>query len=182
MNLRMKVIFSAVLTTITISTVACNILAQPTQTQTAKETTSYNVTAAPTIFAKHPQTIPSVKLNWAYANQQLLKIDITLTGLDANANIEELICDPFLVTKEPIQYSPPGRDVKHLSDQPGNALELTYEYNLNPSIQYKSLDIDMDVTIGPCANSLNFQESNVTPSVIPDLIGNYHFSFQVPVQ
>jgi len=171
-----------VITIIAINTAACSPLAQPTQDQITPGLTTYNITAVPTIFAKPPQTAPSVKLNWASANRQVLKIDLTVTGLDPKVNVSDLVCDPYLLTKPAIQYdSSPGRDVKPLTDQPGNPLELTYQYSLHPN-EYKSIDIEMDVTIGPCADYLNFQETNVTPSAIPDLLGNYHFSFRVPVQ
>ena len=178
----MKIPLAVILTIIIIGMVACTTKPPPVETQTPNGVTAYNVTAAPTSFAKSTQTIPTVKLNWAYADSQALKIDITVTGLDANANVEDFICDPYLVTKESIQHTSPGREeVKHLMDQPGHPWEITYGYSLNPPIQYKSIDIVMDVTLGPCANSLNYPESNVTPTIVP-LIGNYRFTFQVPVQ
>ena len=162
---------------------ACVAATPPVEMQNPKGVITYNATAIPTIFAKSMQTVPTVKLNWAYADPQLLKINITVTGLDANVNVEDFICDPYIVTKEAIQYSSPGReDVKHLTDQPGSPLEITYMYGLKAPIQYKTLDIDMVVTLGPCADYLNFQETNVTPTAIPDLIGNYNFNFQVPVR
>ena len=72
--------------------------------------------------------------------------------------------------------------MKILGDQPDSPVEITYEYSFKP-IQYKSLHIDMIVTLGPCNKYWNFQELNVTPTgSLPPLIASYHFTFEVPVQ
>lgn len=164
-------------------TTACVAAIRPVETQDPKSPTTYNVTAIPTIFAKSMEAVPTVKLNWAYADSQILKIDITITGLDANAKIEDFVCDPYIVTKELVELSRPGReDVRYLADQPGSPREITYVYGLNSPILSETLDITMNVTLGPCADYLNFQETNVTPTVIPNLIGNYNFNFQLPVR
>jgi hypothetical protein len=169
--------------TIVLNLMACKPALQPVQTPIPKGSTVYNTIATPTVFAKPPQTIPSVKLNWVYADPKLFKFDMTITGLDSNANIDDLVCNPYMNIKEPISYGSGGeRDVNRLTGQQGNPVELTYIYVLDPPIQYKSLDVDMLVTLGPCAEYLNAQESNVTPTFIPPLIANYHFVFQVPVQ
>ena len=155
-----------------------------------QQLTTFNQTAIPTVFDKSRQVVPTVVLNWAQANSQLLRIDITVVGLDINSNIDNVICDPYIVPKEPIGQSinslVPGtsswREAKIFGEQPGAPVELTYEYSFNP-FKYKSLHVDMIVTLGPCNKYLNFNESNVTPSgPVPPLIANYHFTFQVPVQ
>src|SRR5262245_22723935 len=156
MKLQMKIILLVILVILTTSILSCSTKVQLIETPTPNAITSYGITAAPTILAKSLQTMPEVKLNWAYADPQHLKINITVIGLDATANVEDFICDPYIATKESIQHSLPAReDVKHTANQPGNPWEITYGYSLNPPIQYKSLDIVMDVTLGPCSNSLN---------------------------
>jgi hypothetical protein len=67
------------------------------------------------------------------------------------------------------------------SGQAGDSAEAIYEYEMNAK-GYESLMIELDLTIGPCADSLNFQETNVTPPAPVALIGNYHLKFNVPVQ
>jgi hypothetical protein len=173
---------SLIILVLSLNLPACVSTTSHGEIQRLKGATTYNVTAVPTIFAKSIQPAPSVKLNWAYADSHTLKMDVTVTGFDPNVNIDDLVCDPYMNTKQPIQFDSMTRNVKRFTSQQGNPIELTYEYNLNPPMPYKSLDMEVDLTLGPCANSVNFQESNVTPSVIPDLIGNYHLNFQIPVQ
>jgi hypothetical protein len=161
----------------------------PQTSESTPPVTTFNQTAIPTVFDTSQKVVPTVNLNWAQANSQLLRIDITILGLDINSNLDNVVCDPNIVTKEPIgQFISlvPGtssyREMKILGDQPDSPVEITYEYSFK-SIQYKSLHIDMIVTLGPCNKYWNFQESNVTPTgSLPALIASYHFAFQVPVQ
>ncbi len=183
MNLQVKIPWLSIFI-IMLATVSCGKRPSSVATQVLGNVTTYNITSIPTVFAKPPQTIPSVKLNWAYADPRLFKFNITITGLGSNASIDDLVCNPYITMKEPVQYDTnEQREVKRLTDQPGSPLELTYSYALVSPIQYKSLDVDVLLTLGPCAPYLNFQENNVTPTApIPPLIANYHFVFQVPVQ
>jgi len=143
----------------------------------------YNQTAIPTIFA--PTQYPStVTLNWAYANPNLLRLNLTISGLELVANVDDLenvICNPYINPDEPVSLTLNYREAQ-IPSVIGEPIELTYEYNMDAS-KYESLMFNLDLTIGSCANYLNFQETNVTPSSpLPDLIANYHLSFQVPVQ
>ncbi len=158
-------------------------MANPQLPGAARQLTTIDQTAVPTVLDKSRSVVPVVKLNWAYANSKLLSIDITITGLDGNVNLDDVVCDPYLVTEPPIQYGDSlTRDVKRFADQPGNPVELTYQYSLS-SVNARSLDIDMILTLGPCARYLQFQESNVTPAApLPPLIAAYHFTFRVPVE
>ena len=74
----------------------------PQASEGAQQVTTFNETAIPTVFDKSRQVVPTVNLNWVQANSQLLRIDITIVGLDINSNLDNVVCDPYIVTKEPI--------------------------------------------------------------------------------
>jgi len=141
--------------------------------------TFYDQTAVPTLFVESSQA-PTVKLDWAYANQKLLKFVISIHGMGINKNPSDWICDPYIRIIGPIQPRLSGGGITPIYDTSGESVQATYEYEINAD-NYESLTVDLDLTIGPCADYLNFQESNVTPTFIP-LIANYHLSFQVPIQ
>ena len=82
---------------------------------------------------------------------------------------------------KPVARRLTGYEIVPIHDVSGEAIQIIYEYETD-SGNYDSLTVDMDLTIGPCTDYWNAQESNVIPSVIPELVGNYHFSFQVPVK
>lgn len=143
---------------------------------------AYNQTALPTVFApmKHP---PVVTLNWARTNSNQLKLNFKIAGLESvvtENDVEDTICNPYIITDPAVSLTFRHRDAQ-ISGKSGGPIEITYEYDMNAN-SHKSLELNLDLTIGPCADYLNAQESNVTPSVIPPLIGNYHLRFQVPVQ
>ncbi len=147
-----------------------------------RQASAYNQIALPTIFAPttHP---PVVTLDWAQASSNHLKLNFKITGLEAVVNgddLENTVCNPYIITNPAVSLIFSQRDAQ-ISGKRDAPIEITYEYEMNPG-SHKSLDIDLDLTIGPCADYLNAQESNVTPSVIPPLIGNYHLNFKVPVQ
>jgi hypothetical protein len=139
----------------------------------------YNQTAMPTIFAPTPH--PSVvTLNWAYANPNLLRINLTISGLELVANaddLENLICTPYIDPDEPVSLTLNYREAQ-IPNQRGDPIEITYEYGMDAG-GYESLAFSLDLTIGPCGP--HFDESNVTPYPT-DLIANYHLTFSVPVE
>jgi hypothetical protein len=143
----------------------------------------FEQTAMPTIFAPTPHP-PTVTLHWARANPELLRLNLTISGLELVANVDDLenvVCDPYLNPDEPVSLTFHYREAK-IPDFRGDPIELIYEYEMDAS-EYESLSFNMDLTIGPCANYLNFQETNVkSSSPLPDLIANYHLSFSVPVE
>lgn len=154
----------------------------PPLQEIANQNNLYNQTAIPTIFAP-TRYHPNVTLNWAYADPDLLRLNLTISGLElvANAdNLENLVCNPYINFDEPVSASLNYREAQ-IPSVIGDPIEITYEYEMDAS-KYETLTINLDLTIGPCADYLNFQETNVTSSILPDLIGNYHLSFQVPVQ
>jgi len=150
--------------------------------EVASQNNLYNQTAIPTIFAP-TQNPPTVTLNWAYADPDLLRLNLTISGLELVANadeLENLVCNPYINPDEPVSVSLNYREAQ-IPSVLGDPIEITYEYEMDAS-KHESLMINLDLLIGPCADYLNFQETNITPSPLPDLIGNYHLSFQVPVQ
>jgi hypothetical protein len=80
-----------------------------------------------------------------------------------------------------IQYQLHTRDLGPVYDAAGEFIRATYEYEVNAG-DYDSLEVNLDLTIGPCGEHFNFQENNITPLAITNLIGNYHLSFRVPVK
>ncbi|HEX5837070.1 MAG TPA: hypothetical protein VFY26_04510, partial [Anaerolineales bacterium] len=113
-----------------------------------------------------------------------LRLNLTISGLELVANADDLenfVCNPYINPAEPVSLTLNYREAE-IPSQIGEPIVITYEYNMDAS-QYKTLTFDLDLTIGPCADSLNFQESNITPTLpLPDLIANYHLNFRVPVQ
>ena len=148
--------------------------------ESPKNITTYHRTAIPTIFIKETQ-VPTVEMDWAYANEDLLKFAIKIRGLEINGNFGEWICDPLVTIDKPIQYQLRSGGFGYIYDTKGEFIRATYEYEVNAG-DFDSLKVDLDLTIGPCGEQYNFQENNVTPSAIPHLIGNYHLSFLVPVR
>ncbi|RJP56045.1 MAG: hypothetical protein C4557_00340 [Anaerolineaceae bacterium] len=143
----------------------------------------YDQTAMPTIFAPTSNP-PVVTLNWAYADTELLRLNLSISGMDLIANVDDLenmVCNPHINPDEPISLTLNYREAQ-IPSASGEPIEITYEYGMDAE-NLESLGLELDLTIGPCADYLNFQETNVTPlSPLPDLIANYHLSFQVPVQ
>jgi hypothetical protein len=155
-------------------------LGRPESSESPKNITTYDRTAIPTIFVKETQ-VPSVELDWAYANQDLLKFAIKIRGLETTDNLGEWICDPYITLDEPIQYQLRSSSLGPVYDASGEFIQAVYEYEVNAA-DYDSLKVDLDLTIGPCGEQFNFQENNITPLAITNLIGNYHLTFQVPVK
>ena len=155
-------------------------LGKPDESENENQITIYDQTAAPTLFVKW-QTVPTVKLDWAYANQNLLKFSLKIYDLGPNIDPADWICNPYITMDKPVPRSLSGYQMRTVYDTSEESLQATYEYEINAG-DYDSLVIDMDITIGPCADYWNAQESNVIPSVIPELVGNYHLSFQVLVK
>lgn len=120
----------------------------------------------------------------AYANPNLLRLNLGISDLERVANpddLENIVCDPYINPDEPVSLTLNYREAQ-IPSQVGEPIEITYEYYIDAT-EYGSLTLNLDLTIGPCANYLNFQETNVTrSSPLPDLLANYHLQFQVPVQ
>jgi hypothetical protein len=156
-------------------------LGKPESSASEKGITIYDQTALPTIFAETSR-VPTVELDWAFASNGLLKFAISVRGLETDLNPSDLICNPHITIDKPVPRRLSGYEMRTVYDTSGESIQATYEYEINAS-GYDLLAIEMDTTIGPCADYLNFQETNVTLSApLPDLIANYHLSFQVPVK
>jgi|GEM_PF-2837492 len=155
-------------------------LGKPESSESPRNITLYDRTAISTIFVKETDA-PAVELEWAYANQDLLKFAIKIRGLETTDNLGEWICDPYMTIDQSIQYQLRTRDLGPVYDAEGEFIRATYEYEVNTG-DYDSLKVDLDLTIGPCGEQFNFQENNITPLAITNLIGNYHLTFQLPVK
>lgn len=160
--------------------------------------TDLDMTAGPTVFAEPPwpprsfdgiaQTLKgiTVTLNWAYADESRMAMQLTLSGLNVPQGVylEDIICRPYITSDEDVSLTLYDGDANILEDRPGKPIELTYVYHLQMDTrQYDYLNFDLDLTIGPCSDYLNFLEVDVDqplPTPIP-LIGNYHLKFRVPV-
>ncbi|MCC6684502.1 MAG: hypothetical protein IT247_05475 [Bacteroidia bacterium] len=139
----------------------------------------YQQTALATIFAptEHP---PVVELTSVQANSTTLTIVLTVSGLELVKNpddFENIICDPYIRTDKPVQLILNYREGE-IPSQVGEPIVITYEYSMD-SKEYKSLNVEMDISIGPCGP--HFQESSVTPYPV-DLIANYKLSFVVSIK
>jgi len=154
-------------------------LGKPESSESPRNITLYDRTAIPTIFVKETRA-PAVELEWAYANQDLLKFAIKIRGLETTGDLGEWICDPYMTIDQSIQYRLRTHDLGPVYDADGEFIRATYEYEINNG-DYDSLNVKLDLTIGPCSDQFNFQENNITPSAVTNLIGNYHLTFQVPI-
>lgn len=158
--------------------------------------TDLNQAAKPTVFAELPappistgevaqtQQGVTVTLNWAYADESRLAMQFTILGLIIPPRVspEDLICKPLLMSDERVSFGLGESLTEVLEDQPEKPVELTYVfYQPLDASQYDHLDLSLDLTIGPCADYWNFQETNIQKPTPPSLIGNYHLAFRVPV-
>jgi hypothetical protein len=160
--------------------------------------TDFERTAEPTIFPTPPWQLGiyngiaqtsngiTVTLNWAYADESRMAIQLTIDGLEVSegVDLEELICKPYITSDEGISRWLYKGGPKILENKPGKPILLTYVYEQAVDThQYKYLNLDLDLTLGPCADYLNFDEVylNKPMPTPPPLIGNYHLRFRVPV-
>ncbi|HEX6270241.1 MAG TPA: hypothetical protein VFZ43_08405 [Anaerolineales bacterium] len=156
-------------------------LGKPLETsESDQQITKYEQTAVPTLFAQW-RPVPTVALAWAHANQSLLKFAIVIQGLEANWYPADWVCNPYITMDPLVPRRLSGYQMGTIYDSSGEAVQAIYEYEIDAG-GYDLLAIEMDIVIGPCADYLNFQQSNMTPENIPELVGNYHLSFQVPVR
>ena len=153
-------------------------------------------TAQPTVFRSVPtylvpgkgasqaQNGITVNLDWAYVDDIRLAMHLTIKGLSipSSSSPSDFICSPQITNRQGLHINPPGITMNESKDEPGNPIEVMYiSYQDIPPRQYDHLDLDLDLTIGPCSPVWNYQETNL-PTVTPvPLIGNYHLSFQAPI-
>ena len=78
-------------------------LGKPPPPDSARTITAYDKTALPTTFAVETQ-VPTVELDWAYANQDRLKIAVKIRGLETNSYPGDWICDPYVAIDKPIPH------------------------------------------------------------------------------
>jgi len=154
-------------------------LGKPVSPMENQQIALYDQTAIPTLFVKWSQ-VPTVKLDWAYADQRLLKFSLNIYNLPANSVPEDWICIPQIKIDNPVPRRLTGYAMTPFYDSTGEAFQAVYEYEIDAR-DCVALAIDMNLVIGPCTNYGNFQETNVTPEVVPELVGVYHLNFQVPV-
>jgi hypothetical protein len=160
--------------------------------------TDFERTAEPTTFPTPPWQLGvytdiaqtsngiTVTLNWAYADESRMAIQLTIDGLEVpeGVDLEELICKPYITSDEGVSRRLYKGGPEILEDKSGKPIILTYVYEQAVDThQYKYLNLDLDLTLGPCADYLNFDEVylNKPMPTPPPLIGNYHLRFQVPV-
>lgn len=155
-------------------------LGKPDSSESDQQISMYNLTAAPTLFVQW-YIVPAIELDWAVASQNLLKFSILIHDLETTIEPADWICNPHITMDPPVPHRLSGYEMGVVYGESGEFIRAIYEYEIDASDR-KSLTIDMDITIGPCADYLNFPESNVTAEVIPELVGNYHLSFQLPVK
>jgi len=162
----------------------------------------YNQTSEPTVFAAVPTQLaqasgPSktqngitVTLNWAYADENRLALQMAVEGfkLPEGAQIGDYICKLYVSNNQGVSIgSIDPADVQVLKDKPGQPIILTYVSTQHiDASRHDHLDLSMDLTIGPCGPRWNYGEVYIpdqktqTPTP-PPLIGNYHFNVTVPV-
>ncbi len=163
---------------------------------------NFNQASAPTVFAAVPTQLvqssgPSsthkgitVTLNWAYADENRLAIQMAVEGLKLpeGALMNEYICKLYVSNDQGVSIgSIDPVDVQVKKDDPGQPILLTYVSNQPiDASRHDHLHLRMDLTIGPCGPRWNFGEVHIpgqetqTPTP-PPLIGNYHFDIVIPV-
>lgn len=157
-------------------------------------------TAVPTVFSQVPTQLRpagvtsetengiTVTLNWAYADELRVAWQLTITGLalPQGSDPGDYICTPYLTTVQGVPLNVESiLDEQTHDDQPGSPRAITYViYKEIDSSKTDHLDIDLDLTIGPCGDWWNFSQASLgpgpTPTPVP-LIGNYHLNFTIPV-
>jgi hypothetical protein len=164
--------------------------------------TNFNQASQPTVFAAVPTQLaqssgPSmtkngitVTLNWAYADENRLAIQMAVVGFKVpeGSLVRDYICKLYVSNNQHISIgSIDANDIQIQKDKPGQPILLTYVSNqhIDASL-HDHLGLSMDLTIGPCGPRWNFGEVSIpdqekqTPTP-PPLIGNYHFDIVIPV-
>jgi hypothetical protein len=163
---------------------------------------NFNQTSQPTVFAAVPTQLaqgsgPSKKengitvtLNWAYADENRLALQMTVEGfkLPAGALLRDFICKLYVSNNQGVSIgSIDPADVEIQKDKPEQPILLTYVSNQPiDASKHEHLDLSMDLTIGACGPRWDYGEVTIpgqetrTPTP-PPLIGNYHFNITVPV-
>jgi hypothetical protein len=152
----------------------------PESSKSEKNISTYGQTAVPTIFVQW-SPVPIIEIDWIDANRNLLKFTIIIHNLETNMNPEEWICGPRLKIEKPVSHRLTRYDMDPVYYASGESVRATYEYEISAS-DYVALAVNMEIIIGPCAGYLNFKDTSVTPFIRPELVGNYHLNFQVPVK
>lgn len=155
-------------------------LGRPETSESEKSITIYGQTAVPTIYVQW-SPVPVIELDWAYANRNLLKFAVIVHNLEPNMDPVDWICYPQVTIEKPVPHRLRAYEMTPIYDASGASVRATYEYGINAR-DYDSLTVNTAIIIGPCADYLNFAETNVTPFVKPELVGKYYLSFQVPVK
>jgi hypothetical protein len=135
----------------------------------------YPVSVESTAFSTEGAGI-KMGMTGSQATKDTLTLNLTLSGIDLGENpaqFDHLVCDPRISTKENVEVTFKSREVFM-----GDPVRVTYTYQLQGNTN-RTLNVDMDWTIGPCDIALD--ESNVTPVPQP-LLTNTHFTFAVPVK
>ena len=162
-----------------------------------------NQTAEATVFATVPtQLAPTagtsrtlngitVTLNWAYADENRLALQLSVEGLQLPEGVStgDFICKLYVSNGQGVSIgSIAPADIQTQRDKPGQPIILTYLSNQHIDANRQDhLDLSMDLTVGACGPRWNFGEVSIpgqetqTPTP-PPLIGNYHFNKSVPVQ
>lgn len=112
------------------------------------------------------------------ATKDTLTVTLSITGIDfsnSSYSFTELVCDPYVTTKEQVLKTYKSTEVRE-----GDPMQITYIYTLQGN-NFKTLNAELDWTIGPCGTYLNEGQSNATPFPA-ELMTNYHFTFIVPVK
>jgi hypothetical protein len=140
-------------------------LGKPEVSESEKSTTTYGQTAVPTIFVQW-SPVPIIELDWVFADQDLLKFAILIHDLAPNVDPVDWICNPQVTIDKPVPHRLLGYEMTPSNDASGASVRATYEYEINVA-DHDALTVDMDITIGPCADYLNFAETNDLPADYP---------------
>lgn len=165
--------------------------------QDAGLVTENNQTAQPTLFTRQTgqsgiladTATPSIEnlqvnLIWSYADETRVAFQIAITGLspEQTANLNNYVCTPYITNDSGVSIGAYLANVSVHADQPWNPVDLTYlAYQSIDASEHPTLDLSLDLTVGPCGPYWNFDENNL-PAMTPyPVFGNYHLNFRVPV-
>jgi hypothetical protein len=130
----------------------------------------------------HPQSLAGVsaKLDWAYADENRIVFQVTLSGLTPppGHTIPEMICEPSVSSDAQEHIQPYLINSENADYSPGEPLQLTYvAYQHIDAVHHSIVEGTFKLILGAC-NNMRDQFENKTS--VP-FMGNFDMNFEIPV-
>lgn len=141
-----------------------------------------NQPGKPTPYVVRPQSLAGVsaKLDWAYADENRIVFQVTLSGLTPppGHTIPEMICEPSVSSDAQAHIQPYLINSENADYSPGEPLQLTYvAYQHIDALHHPVVKGTFKLILGAC-NNMRDQFENKTP--VP-FMGNFDMNFKIPV-